>query len=1064
MITDDSPRLGGTGSERRQVTVMFSDASGYTELAEDLDPEVVRELMWAVYDEAATIVEGYGGRVDKLMGDAVLAVFGDPVAHEDDADRAVRAALDLHDAVDAMASRFESVAGRAVEVHSGINSGVIVTGDSLDVRSGPLGDMVNVAARLQSLAGAGEILIGSATRGLLRDDRLAVTDVGERSLKGRRESVRVYRVERRGSGSIVPSRRLGRFIGRQEELGVLAAAVERLRDGERGLVTVCAEAGAGKSRLFEEFRSQLDTDVVWLEGRAYPSTASVPYAPMIDLIARSAGIDERDPAESVAAKLDAMVAALAPGHPQAGAVLRQLFDVVVDDDRIDLEAFRTRLFEVVRDLVDAVAVRGPTVLCFQDLHWVDPSSADLIRKLAATGHEPVLTVCNFRPGFELAAEGERVLDLSLLSPRQTRELLRELLDGAEVPDELVESVVERVQGNPFFVEEIVNRLLETEMLVRDGDRWALVRPIEEIGVPDTIRGVIAARIDALGADHRRMLREVSVVGREFLYRLVRDVASRPDRLDDGLRRLLSVDLIREKSLEPEVEYIFKHALTQEVAYEGLVRRERQELHERVARAIEAGMPERLGELAETLAFHWERSGHVIEAVHYLKRSGRKALERYALAEADDHCSRALSLLTGDSPWIAEPVPSEIRDRLVVEVIFEWAQVHYYHGTFGALGELMNAHADAADRLDDGLRSRWLAWQGHVAHWGRGEVAEAITLFDEAIELGEGSGAPAAEAYARAWMIFALWQNGRTSEATSHWRRVQELLSSVEDPHDRRYIEIKAMGGAAVAANVRGDFLTGRELSARLRTIGAERGNRRATAMSLVASMFEALACGDFETARAIVDEMHRVDPDPLYRLSMSLFSAGVAAFVEDTDSARHVLEESLPACRALGLQEFVANFESFAALTLLWEGRAGRAMRELERCRADAVRRGDTFDVVTMIDVSIAVIHARIATGAAGGSVWTALANPGFVLRHVVGAARRARRELEQLLVTLEEIGHPADRFQVHWELAVLADHQGRHDDAAHHAQHVIDGLGEFTDAGYVRQARELLGARQPAG
>jgi class 3 adenylate cyclase/tetratricopeptide (TPR) repeat protein len=1061
MITDDSPGLGGSGSERRQVTVMFSDASGYTELAEDLDPEVVRELMWAVYDEAAAIVERYGGRVDKLMGDAVLAVFGDPVAHEDDADCAVRAALDLHDAVDAMGSRFESAAGRAVEVHSGINTGVIVTGDTFDDRSGPLGDMVNVAARLQTLADAGEILIGSATRGLLRDDRLAVTDVGERRLTGRREPVRVFRVERRGGASLVPSRRVSRFIGRQEELGVLASAVERLRDGDRGLVTVCAEAGAGKSRLFEEFRSRLDTDVVWLEGRAYPSTASVPYAPVIDLIARSAGVDERDPVDAVAAKLDAMVAALVPGHPQAAAVLRQLFDIVGDDDRIDLEAFRTRLFDVVRDLVDAVARRGPTVLCLQDLHWADPSTVDLIRRLAAAGHEPVLTVCNFRPGFELAAESERAIDLSLLSPRQTRELLGALLDGAEIPDELLDSVVERVQGNPFFVEEIVNRLLETDMLVRDGDRWALVRPIDEIGVPGTIRGVIAARIDALDADDRRMLREVSVVGREFPHRLVRDVASRPDRLDDGLGRLLSIDLIREKSLEPEVEYVFKHALTQEVAYEGLVVRERRQLHERVARAIESGMPERLGELAETLAFHWERSGHVIEAVHHLKRSGRKALERYALAEADDHYSRALSLLTGDSPWIAQPVPVGARDRLVVEVILEWAQVHYYHGNFGALDELMNAHADAADRLDhDGLRSRWLAWRGHVAHLGRGEVAEAITLFDEAIALGERSGDPAGEAYAHAWIIWALGGNGRTSETTSHWRRVQELLPSIEDAHDRRYIEIKAMGGAAIAANVLGDFQTGRELAARLRAIGVERGNRRATALSLFASAFALYACGDFDTVRGLGDQMHRVDPDPLYRVSLSTFSAGLAAISGDVDSARHVLEESHSACRALGLKLLVATFESFAALTLLWEGRVGRAMRELGRCRADAVRRGDVFAAATTLDVSFAVVHARIATGAAAGSVWTALTNPGFVLRHVVGAARRARRELEQLLVTLDEVDLPAYRFQVHWELAVLADHEGRHDDAVHHARQIIDALGEFTDTGYVHQARELLGGR----
>jgi class 3 adenylate cyclase/tetratricopeptide (TPR) repeat protein len=1054
MVTPNSSAMGGGGGERRQVTVLFSDASGYTELAEDLEPEVVRDLMWALYDEAAAIVERYGGRVDKLMGDAVLAVFGDPVAHEDDADCAVRAALDLHDAVDAMGPRFESVAGRAVEVHSGINSGVIVTGDTLDDRSGPLGDMVNVAARLQSLAGAGEILIGAATQGLLRDDRLAVVDIGEHGLKGRREPVRVFRVERDPGIVGVPSRKVSRFIGRHEELGVLVAAMERLRDGERGLITVCAEAGSGKSRLFEEFRTRLDDDVAWLEGRAYPSTASVPYGPIIDLIARSAGIDERDPAEAVVAKLDSMIASLVPGHPQARAVLHQLFDVGDETSRIDLEAFRSRLTDVVGDLVDAVAGHGPTVVCLQDLHWVDPSTVDLIRGLAAARHEPVLTVCNFRPGFELGAPDERALDLSVLSPRQTRELLHALLDGAEIPGDLVESVIERVQGNPFFVEEIVNRLLETGMLVRNGDRWTLTRPIDDIGVPDTIRGVIAARIDALDAEHRQVLREVSVVGREFVYRVVREVASRPERLDDGLGQLLSVDLIREKSLEPEVEYIFKHALTQEVAYEGLVLRERQLLHERVARAIETAMPDRLGELAETLAFHWERSGHVVEAVRCLRRSGRKALERYALDEADDHYGRALTLLTDHAPW-----PHDAgRDRLTAEVIVEWAQVHYHHGTYRELGDLLDAHADAAARLDDAaLRSRWAAWTGHVVNWGLGDVSKATELFDEAIDLGEASGDAGAEAYARAWMIYALWLNGRTAETMSHWRRVQELLPRIDDQHDRRYIEIKAMGGTALAANCLGDFTTARELADRLRAIASHSGNRRALAMSLLASIYQPWVGGDFDEARRIVDEMDRVDPDPLYRLSMSLWSAGMAAHSGDVDGAHDVLDESIPTCRTLGLEWFVSNFESMAALTSMLEGHAGRAMRALEHCGVDAERRGDLYSAATTVDLPVARIHAKIATGAAGGSVWTALTNPGFVLRHVVGAAARARRELEQLLVTLNDIGQPAYRFQVHWELAVLASHEGRVDDAAHHAQQVVDGLGEITDAGYVRQARELL-------
>ncbi|HMQ28836.1 MAG TPA: hypothetical protein PKA98_22810, partial [Acidimicrobiales bacterium] len=364
-----------------------------------------------------------------------------------------------------------------------------------------------------------------------------------------------------------------------------------------------------------------------------------------------------------------------------------------------------------------------TVVCLQDLHWVDPSTADLVRHLAATDGEPVVTVCNFRPGFPLDRVGERLVELRELSPRQTREHLVSLLDDEEPPEQLVDAVLARTDGNPFFVEEIVNRLLETDVLARDDGRWVLRRHVDEVDLPSTVRGVLAARIDSLDGHHRRVLREASVVGREFLHRVVSRVAAQPEALDQRLSGLVSADLIHEKETDPELEYAFKHALTQEVAYDGLPRAQREQLHEQVARAIEEVLGDRTGEFVETLAYHYERSGHVEEAVGYLKRAGRKALDRDAKVEADEQYRRAYDLLVGGGG-----IEPDLRDRLLLELLLDWAQVHYYQGRFGDLRELFESHEALPRQVgDDALAARWLAWSGHLHQNVCGELPQSIDL-------------------------------------------------------------------------------------------------------------------------------------------------------------------------------------------------------------------------------------------------------------------------------------------------------------------------------------------------
>jgi class 3 adenylate cyclase len=440
---------------------LFSDLSGYTALSEKLDPEETREIMGRIFGRAAEIVGRYGGQTEKFIGDAIMAIFGVPAAHEDDPVRAVRAALELHEAVEALSPEVEKRSGARIVLHSGINTGLVVTGELKFDRgtAGPLGDTINLAARLMGLAAEGEILVGPATRRLVAR-AFAVEDLGQRDVKGKAESVAVARVVGAVSRAATAAHFRGAFVGRQEELGVLLGAAEQVRDGKAAVIAIRGEAGTGKTRLVEEFRARVGNDVQWLEGRAYPYAENIPYFPVIDLLSRSWGIDENDKPAAVRQKVEAGVSALVESPRDVLPIIARLYDIeLADGPVIDREAFQGRLLDTLRRLLSGLASRAPTVICLQDLHWADASTVKLIHELTGDLRIPAVLVGNYRPGYD-PGPGARVLELRELSSRQTRELLQSILD-AEPPEELTHFIEERSDGNPFFVEEVVNSLVET---------------------------------------------------------------------------------------------------------------------------------------------------------------------------------------------------------------------------------------------------------------------------------------------------------------------------------------------------------------------------------------------------------------------------------------------------------------------------------------------------------------------------------------------------------------------------------------------------------------------------
>ncbi|HEY6635378.1 MAG TPA: adenylate/guanylate cyclase domain-containing protein, partial [Acidimicrobiia bacterium] len=712
-------------AEKRQSTVVFSDLSGFTAMSENLDPEDVQTVMGEIFARATEIVERYAGRVDKLLGDSVMSVFGDPVAHEDDAERAIRAALEIHASVDELSPGYEESIGTTLMMHSGINTGVVVTSTgALDMAdTGPLGDTINLAARLEDLSERGEILLGPETARLVRGV-FELEDHGAHDLKGKSGLVPVMRVTGFRKERSGPSRKQAGFVGRDEELSILLGAVERVNDGEGSVIGVRAEAGSGKTRLLEEFRSKIDDQVQWLEGRAYPYGENIPYAALIDLISNAIDVSEDDTPDSISAKLSATIGPLAGGEGRVLDPFVRLYGLPErEGSALDMDSFQDRLLESLVAVVDALCEQAPTVLVFQDLHWVDPSTITIIDRLITAITVPAVVVANYRPNFEGKLHGIREVELGALSPRQTGQVVSSLLADEEPPDELVEFVVDRTDGNPFFIEEIINSLVETGALVRGRDGWEVVGSLVEAGLPTSVRGVIAARIDRLQADRRRVLREASVVGRQFLYEVIKRVATLTATLDPSLADLEHADLIRERS-DPDLEYFFKHALTQDVAYEGLLKRERTELHARAAAAIEEQFAGRLGEVTETLAYHYTQAGLVDEAVRYLRAAGTKAMDRYALVEAQAHFQKAYELLAAGE---------DNRDSELVDLILDWALLFYYQGFLLDLDEMLDRHQDAVDRLhDDTRRVWWLIWRGHAAGY-KLDQTDNMKHLDEAIE-------------------------------------------------------------------------------------------------------------------------------------------------------------------------------------------------------------------------------------------------------------------------------------------------------------------------------------------
>ena len=735
--------------ERRQVTVLFADLAGFSALAEQRDPEEIHAIVERCFESIATEVHRFEGTINQYTGDGVMALFGAPIAHEDAPRRAAHAALAIQRAVRDLSGELAPQLQRSLQMRIGLNTGPVVVGkigDDLRMDYTAVGDTTNVAARLQQSARPGSVLAGASTHRLI-GGYFETLDLGELAVKGH-APVRAFEVLRaRGRKTrldVAGERGLSPLVGRDRELATLMEVFARVREGRGQVVFVAGEAGIGKSRLLLEFQRRLAAagePTTWLEGRCISFGQSSPLLPVVDQLRENFHIDEFDGEPEIIAKIEHGMRRLGSLEPHVPFV-RYLLSVDPGDPAVvamDAAQRRKRIFDAVLAMSLRGAARRPLVFVFEDLHWVDTSTeaylAALIDSVAATR---ILVVATYRLGYSPpfgARSFQTNMTLSPLSEADAVAMAGRMLGVEGFPADVTRALLDKAEGVPLFIEEVTKTLLDLGILEFQNGGFRVVRPIRGAAVPDTINDIIMARLDRLGEDGKRTVQLASVIGRQFLRRLLERIAGLTGELEGFLQELKALEIIYEQGLLPEPSYIFKHAVIQDVAYQSLLVQRRKELHRAVGRAIEELYPDRLADHYEELAHHFVEGEQWDEAFRYSVLAGDRAAHTFASAEARRHYAQALEMASR-----ARPAPS---DRELASVHEKLGGVLYILAEFeAAVAEFERALTLIRPIGDRKQEMATLLGLANVYNWGH-KIGEVLSTVNAALaiatEIGDTAG-------------------------------------------------------------------------------------------------------------------------------------------------------------------------------------------------------------------------------------------------------------------------------------------------------------------------------------
>lgn len=769
--------------ERKQVTVLFADIKGSMELLGDRDPEEARGLIDPIIDQIMDAVHRFEGTVNHVMGDGIMAIFGAPLAHEDHAVRACYAALAMQSAIRSHSEMLRRSHGIEIQLRVGLNSGEVVVGaigNDLHMEYSAIGQTTHLAARMEQLATPGTARLTAFTLGLA-EGFIQVSALGPVPVRGLNEPIEVYELKGvsglRTRMQAAAARGLTRFVGRQAELDTLAQALRQANEGHGQVVALVGEPGVGKSRLIWEFtHSHRTHGWLALESGSVSYGKATAYRPLIDLLKTYFRIEERDEARTVREKVIGKLLTLDKTLEPILPALLALLDVETEDTEwqsLHPTQRRGRTMEACKRLLLRESQVQPLALIFEDLHWVDSETQSFLNSLVeGLPASRILLLVNFRPEYQSSWNSRTYyaqLRIDPLPTESAEKLLYGLLGGSVEQLDLRRTLIERTEGNPFFLEESVRSLIEAGVLAGERGNYVLQAPIASIQVPGRVQAVLAARIDRLQPEDKRLLQTAAVIGKDVPLPLLKSIAEfTDDELQAALHRLQAAEFLYEANLFPDVEYTFKHALTHDVAYSGLLQERRRTVHSQIVAAIEALYPNRIQEHLERLSHHAVRGEVWPRAVTYLHQAGQKALARSANQDAVGYIDLALDALT-HLPESRESTEKSIDLRL------ELRSALHPLGEFERVLEVLLEASVLAESIEDTQRRGRILGYLAQSFRLRGDYAGAIDAGRRAIEIGQHFKDLGIQAPANFHLGQAFFHLGNHTEAAAHHYRNIALL-------------------------------------------------------------------------------------------------------------------------------------------------------------------------------------------------------------------------------------------------------------------------------------------------
>ena len=839
--------------------MLFADVAGFTTLAEKMDPEEVHRIIDRCFELIAAEVHRFEGTINQYTGDGVMALFGAPIAHEDGPRRAVHAALGIQRALRDYSRELQAQGGRGLQMRIGVNTGPVVVGrigDDLRMDYTAVGDTTNLAARMQQTARPGSVVVTDQTHKAI-GGYFETLDLGETQVKGRAPAQAWEVLRPRGRRSrleVAIERGLTPLVGRSRELQTLLERFGEAKGGRGQVVFISGDAGIGKSRLLLEFRRALvdaGESMTWLEGQCVSFGQTIPFLPLIDQLRENFRIEEFDGEPEIIAKVEHGMRRMGELEPHI-PYLRYLLAVDAGDPAVlvmDAAVRRRRIFEGGRALSLRGARLRPLVLVFEDLHWVDSSTEEYLASMMdSVAGVPLVVILTHRVGYTPpfgARSFHTGLALHTLSESEALAMAGRVLGVERLPDELKAALMQKAEGVPLFIEEVTKTLLDLGVLRRENGGYRVVQSVEGTSVPDTIQGIIMARLDRLGDEGKRTVQLASVIGRQFLVRLLQRVAGLEGRLEGLLSELKRLEIVYELGLLPEPAYIFKHAVIQDVAYNALLKEHRRELHRAVGSAIEELYADRLADHYEELAHHFSQGEEWEKAFEYLLRSGHRAGDAYANQTALDFYARALEAALHAKDSIAPARVMEVyerRSRL-------WGVLARHQESIAELEKMLALARSVGDRRAEGLALADLAF-AHFTTLSAAHVPQARRATEEAYVIGQETG----DQHVLAKSVGLLGVLDQTDGNLVEGDRELEESIRIGETHGFKDITSLSLMYLGVSANWRGDFRRALLLSERAERAAAEAHDQFSENIAIAFRCLAHIALGEYGEGLAVIND------------------------------------------------------------------------------------------------------------------------------------------------------------------------------------------------------------------